>query len=251
MNLVVVSPHLDDAVYSIGATISYLVRRRVDVTVVTVLAGDPSVHGPPSSWDLSCGFESAQEACRVRRAEDAEAVAVLGAQARWLPFPDDGYATPASRDVAAVAAALRSAVQGFEAVAVPAWPLEHPDHRWVSEIATSSVGDGVAIVGYAEQPYSSLAQARTFRPDKSNSGSRRRADPAPKWSVPPTTRADYRARAAAAARYRSQKRANRRLLWLAKAVRLIRPREQLTLVRGGCSEVGELLGGLRSGGASR
>lgn len=250
MNLVVVSPHLDDAVYSIGATISYLVRKRVDVTVVTVLAGDPSVNGPPSSWDLSCGFRSAQEACHVRRAEDAEAVALLGAQARWLPFPDDGYATPASRDVSAVTAALRSAIQGFEAVAVPAWPLEHPDHRWVSEVATSSIGDGVVIVGYAEQPYSSLAQARAFRPDKNHSGSPRPAGPAPQWSVPPTERVDYRARAAAARRYRSQEHANRRLLWLARGIRLIRPREQLTLVRGGCSEVGELLGGFHAGGAS-
>ncbi len=84
--LVILSPHLDDAALSLGATIAYASEVGLAVTVLTVLAGDPDSEEPAGTWDTICGFATAGEAARVRRAEDANACEILGAEPMWLPF---------------------------------------------------------------------------------------------------------------------------------------------------------------------
>ncbi|KAB0640285.1 PIG-L family deacetylase, partial [Burkholderia territorii] len=86
----VVSPHLDDAVFSCGQ----LLAQSPGSVVVTVFAGIPA-HGtaaPP--WDRRAGFRTADEAMRTRRDEDRRALGTLGAHAVWLDFLDDQYDTP-------------------------------------------------------------------------------------------------------------------------------------------------------------
>src|SRR3954452_17872248 len=78
--VVLISPHLDDAIFSLGAAVSYATRHGVKVTILTVLAGDPTLAAPAGDWDRQAGFETAGEASVARRAEDARACTILGAR---------------------------------------------------------------------------------------------------------------------------------------------------------------------------
>jgi len=85
--VVVVSPHLDDAVLSLGATIARAARAGAQVHALTVFAyGDEDL--PVAPWDAECGFRSAGHARSVRREEDARGCALVGAIPDWLPFYD-------------------------------------------------------------------------------------------------------------------------------------------------------------------
>jgi LmbE family N-acetylglucosaminyl deacetylase len=89
--VVVLSPHLDDGVFSLGAAIARTTAANGEVKVVTVFANDPASTEPPSAWDAACGFGSVGEAATVRREEDDRACRLVGAQPVWLPFADDDH----------------------------------------------------------------------------------------------------------------------------------------------------------------
>src|SRR4051812_31256393 len=91
MRLAVLSPHLDDAILSVGGVLHAASRRGFDTAVITVFAGDPRDRGAAGGWDVRSGFSSREEAVRVRRREDALACAAVGATPIWLPYPDDQY----------------------------------------------------------------------------------------------------------------------------------------------------------------
>src|SRR4051812_32684970 len=75
--IVVVSPHLDDAVLGCGRFMS--VHR--GVTVVSVFAGNPSAYPDPMRlWDVQSGFGPDDDVMEVRRDEDRAALSVLDAQ---------------------------------------------------------------------------------------------------------------------------------------------------------------------------
>src|SRR6476646_10592538 len=87
-HIVVISPHLDDAV--LGC--SYLMARHPGVTVVTVFTGRPDEYPVPMErWDALCGFVPGDEVHVARRAEDAAALAVLDASPVWLGFVEHSY----------------------------------------------------------------------------------------------------------------------------------------------------------------
>ena len=67
--LVVVSPHLDDAVLSLGATMASAARNGAHVTVLTVFACDPQSSAPAEWWDRAGGFRTLGEAACARREE--------------------------------------------------------------------------------------------------------------------------------------------------------------------------------------
>jgi len=150
--LAVVSPHLDDAVLSLGATIARAARAGVPVVVATALACDPESAAETKGWDARAGFATEGEAARARREEDAAACAVLGATPVWLPFGSVDYERHG--DETDVAAAVVQAIADAEAVMLPGTPLSHPDHDWLVR-ALLARGFSYRRVGfYAEQPYS-------------------------------------------------------------------------------------------------
>ena len=160
--LLVVSPHLDDAVLSLGATIARVVRGGTHVTVLTVLACDPDSSAPTEGWDARAGFATEGEAARSRRAEDAAACAELGATARWLPYGSVDFERHG--DDAEIAARARDALDDADAIVVPGTPLTHPDHEWlVSMLLGSGLPDG-RVGFYVEQPYSVRALGAAGRP---------------------------------------------------------------------------------------
>jgi LmbE family N-acetylglucosaminyl deacetylase len=151
MSVTVVSPHLDDAVLSVGGTIHGLTRGGVDVEIVTVFAGDPDALTPPSYWDATRGEVTQGAAVRARRREDQAAAAELGATTKALPWPSSGYA--AARDPDAIWNELGPAVASADLTMLPGWPLRHADHRYTTMLVLERLDRDAPIAFYAEQPY--------------------------------------------------------------------------------------------------
>jgi LmbE family N-acetylglucosaminyl deacetylase len=171
--VVVVSPHVDDAALSLGAAISHAVRNGARVKVLTVLAGDPSSAEPAGEWDRECGFRTAGEAARARRAEDAAACASLGATAAWLPYADHQYERGGSDDE--IRAAVVESV-GSSFPLVPGFPLGHADHRWLHELLRPAFPPERRGL-YLEQPYAAASVAvppEGWRPLRAALGDQRR-----------------------------------------------------------------------------
>lgn len=171
----VVSPHLDDAAFSCGR----LLRAHPGSIVVTVFSGGPAGVDPLPEWDELCGFSPGDDVMAIRRREDDEALATVGASASRLGFWEVQYRRPAggrlSRRLAqplmarlrpagpperglvkAVAAALGAVVDhGPRRQWFVPLGLVHPDHR-VTALAGLVVAEArpdLAWHLYEEQPY--------------------------------------------------------------------------------------------------
>lgn len=119
----VVSPHLDDAVFGCG---DWLLDHP-GTAVATVFAGVPPHAGACTEWDARCGFANAAEALAERRDEDARALHLLGARPLWLDFLDSQYGlSPAVEDVARALGALADEL-GIGRLVFPLG-LFHSDH---------------------------------------------------------------------------------------------------------------------------
>jgi LmbE family N-acetylglucosaminyl deacetylase len=151
--VIVLSPHLDDAVLSLGAAIASTARAGGDVRVVTVLGADPESPAPAGPWDSACGFATEGEAARARRDEDREACALVGAHPVWLPFKDEEYGRDIEEDQVWESLAHQSSTA--EAVLVPGFPLAHADHAWLTELVLRRPLPCEQTAFYVEQPYAS------------------------------------------------------------------------------------------------
>jgi LmbE family N-acetylglucosaminyl deacetylase len=149
VHTVVLSPHLDDAVLSVGRFLA----ASPGTVVVTVFAGIPDVLGL-TRYDRSCGFATSQEAVLSRHREDQRALDILGADAVHLDFLDDQYHSKCDDDE--IADALRSTILSLRPTTVIG-PIgsTHADHRALGRIwplALRSIADVVAYA-YADLPY--------------------------------------------------------------------------------------------------
>jgi LmbE family N-acetylglucosaminyl deacetylase len=154
--VVVVSPHLDDAVFSLGATIASASKSGARIEVLTVFGCDPSSRAPANGWDTRGGFATEGEAATARREEDREACGQVGAEPHWLPFRGGGY-TP-HKDIDAIAAAITQQVAGADAVLVPGFPLRNDDHAWLAGLFDERTPPSVRLGRYVEQPYAYMAR---------------------------------------------------------------------------------------------
>jgi LmbE family N-acetylglucosaminyl deacetylase len=125
--LVIVSPHLDDAV--LGC--SYLLAAHPGATVVTVFAGRPAEYPQPMQhWDTLCGFVEGDEVHEARRAEDRAALALFDARPVWLDFVEHSYLErPEWVRPAAIVDDLEATLVRLRPTAVFApFGLGNPDH---------------------------------------------------------------------------------------------------------------------------
>lgn len=127
--MVVISPHLDDAVFGCGA----LLADTPGSTVITVLAGAPA-QPLRTDWDRRCGFADARQAIAARRAEDAAALRRLRARPLWLDFLDSQYGDVAQPAAIVAALARHLAALAPQRVLIPLG-LFHSDHRLVHAAA--------------------------------------------------------------------------------------------------------------------
>jgi LmbE family N-acetylglucosaminyl deacetylase len=163
--LAVLSPHLDDAVLSLGGFLRSVSRLGRDVLVVTVLANNPTAPGPATAWDAACGFESAAAAAQGRRLEDRRACASVGARSHWLPYGDETYGRDAADNE--IWTEIRAVINGVDLVLVPGFPLRLADHRWLANLVAARRSElDCPIWLYGEQPYAagSLLRARAALP---------------------------------------------------------------------------------------
>lgn len=149
--LVVLSPHLDDAVLSTWATL----RAEDDVRVLTAFTRlpPPGLRAPP--WDRLAGFADARTAMRERLAEDAAVLAGLGVPTGGLGLCDEQYRAPLGEPaprLAALGAALVAAVPAARGLLLPAAIRGHPDHQLVRGLAGGPAG-GLPVELYADLPY--------------------------------------------------------------------------------------------------
>ena len=150
--LVVVSPHLDDAVLSLGATLAHAVESGTEVEILTVFACAPDSNAPTDEWDRNSGFATEGEAAQQRRREDRTACEILGVTPRWFEFGANPYERRGSMEE--VISAVDAATADADTVLVPGFPLTHVDHAALTN-GLLSHGLSCRSVGlYAEQPYS-------------------------------------------------------------------------------------------------
>lgn len=150
--IVVVSPHLDDGVLSLGAAIASWAGAGATVGLLTVLACDAESEAPAGGWDRRGGFATEGDSARARREEDRRACAVIGATPVWLPFGSVDYERHG--DEQDVRRAVEDAVAGADVVLLPGFPLTHPDHEWlVRTLGAAHLGGRGRLGLYAEQPY--------------------------------------------------------------------------------------------------
>jgi LmbE family N-acetylglucosaminyl deacetylase len=126
--MLVISPHLDDAALGCGQ----LLAASPGSAVLTVFAGAPDDADRLTEWDARCGFASAHDAITQRRAEDARALRLLGAQPHWLTFCDDQYGQAC--DAGALRNALLVALKALRPQRL-LYPmgLFHSDHKRVHD----------------------------------------------------------------------------------------------------------------------
>lgn len=145
--LLVVSPHLDDAVLSCGR----LLAANPGSVVVTVLAASP----PDDrfvDWDRRGGFHPGDDVMAQRRREDGRALRRLRARPVWLEFRQDVY-RDAPLDAAAIRRAVSGVIEEHDALLV-ALPLglHHADHRAVADALHAGL-PARRVRLYADQPY--------------------------------------------------------------------------------------------------
>ena len=164
--IVILSPHLDDAVLSCWRVL----EGPGEVEVVNVFAGVPPAGSATGWWDRASGSGDSARAVMARIEEDRAALAAVGRHAVNLDFLDAQYREDGA-DGDALAAAVRDAVPRSALVYVPAafagggaaprFPVSttepHPDHTAVREAGRGLREDGYETVLYADLPHASVA----------------------------------------------------------------------------------------------
>lgn len=147
---VIVSPHLDDAVFACGD----LMADNPGVRVVTIFSGRPPRYDVSTEWDAAAGFAAGDDVIGARRREDREALRILRASPTWLSFLERQYGLPAEVDE--MASALRAVLERQRPanVIVPLG-LWHDDHRLAHAVCRRLIPRWPAIgwLAYADAIY--------------------------------------------------------------------------------------------------
>jgi LmbE family N-acetylglucosaminyl deacetylase len=144
--MVILSPHLDDAVLSAWSVLT----GPEDVVVLNVFAGVPE-DGVPPRWDRVVRARDSRELVRERIAEDEEALAVAGRKPVNLSLLDGQYR---DGDPSDLDAAVTAAVPTASSLHAPAAIRGHRDHELVRDVALElGAHAGIPVALYADLPY--------------------------------------------------------------------------------------------------
>ena len=194
--VVIVSPHLDDAVLGCAN----FMAAHPGATVITVFAGNPPAYptDPMRKWDVQSGFAPGDDVMETRRREDDAALAVVDATPVHLEFVEHTY-NPGDRPVApdVLVDALAPALTALSPTLVLApFGLANPDHDVTHRacmLARGRLGDGVSLWCYEDSGYKHIPGMLAWRV---SSLFRRGIWPTP--VCPPTSTDEARKRAAIA-----------------------------------------------------
>lgn len=148
MDIAVVSPHLDDAVLSLGGLIGRQAEAGQNVEVVTCFTAGPPLDSIPAKRRVFADYTA-------RRAEDERALAILGASHRWLdlwertwrdpplPGPLHAFRTPPDlgdfAELSTIRAVIGDMVHRGALVYAPLGVGNHVDHVEVALAAISAM----------------------------------------------------------------------------------------------------------------
>ncbi len=160
MPVVVISPHLDDAVFGCGQ----LLFMRPGSVVITALAGPPASYETVTRWDAAAGFVPGDDVIAARRAEDRAALAILHARPVWLDFLDDQYGNSPSTERLARAIEQAIIASGLTTIYIPLG-LFHSDHTLTHAVMLAVLDrhPGFVWFGYEEPPYRLMPNLRSAR----------------------------------------------------------------------------------------
>jgi LmbE family N-acetylglucosaminyl deacetylase len=147
MSYVVLSPHLDDGVFSVC---DYMLTIP-DALLLTVFAGFPP-QGTATPYDTGCGFEDSRSAIISRRFENATACEFLGLEHREWDFLDGQYGVTGQG--VQIIDALLEEFGGWD-ILMPLG-LHHPDHVLVSESVEMILDAFNKVYVYADLPYAGM-----------------------------------------------------------------------------------------------
>lgn len=168
-DIVILSPHLDDAVLSLGGLISREVNAGKRVEVVSCFTAGPPLEKIAPQHRVFGDYS-------MRRAEDERSLAILGASHRWLdlyeriwrdpPLPSSGvfprfvFHTPERMEDFAELKAIRAAIheiieRGTQTIYAPLAVGHHVDHVEVALASLREVLGGGAFerIRFYEDPY--------------------------------------------------------------------------------------------------
>jgi LmbE family N-acetylglucosaminyl deacetylase len=148
-SIVVLSPHLDDAVFSCW----HLLGRR-GATVITVFAGTPS-KDELTLWNLLCGQPSSIKMTRLRLDENQSVFENLGVPFHNLKYLDRQY-RPGKRNIQDIANTIlkktgENVVFFAPLAAGSLW--RHPDHITLRKVGQRLAVQGYDVSFYADIPY--------------------------------------------------------------------------------------------------
>lgn len=146
--VVILSPHLDDAVMSCW----HLLSSPGDVTVINVFAGSPPPGSGAAWWDRESGALDSLVRMNERRAEDREAMTIAGRDATSLDFLDEQYEPPC-QSLGEIVSQLRELIDPEAVVYAPAALGEHADHEHVRGAALELAASGQSVRLYADHPH--------------------------------------------------------------------------------------------------
>ncbi|RLT45007.1 MAG: PIG-L family deacetylase [Chloroflexi bacterium] len=210
---IVLAAHLDDGVLSCGGQIYQRTQSGAGVLVATVMAGDARRGASDYAQSLRDRWQLDSSAEAVRRAEDAAACALLGADFLHWPIPDCIYrggaagtmyyqsddeifgpVHPGEAGLVADVVALLRALPAAEQIVAPLTVGNHVDHIFVRQAAEQVFGD--RLFYYEDYPYAQKEGSVQGVLDRTGSG----------WqaTVYPLSEAALRAKIAAILAYRSQ-----------------------------------------------
>ena len=186
MKHVYLSPHLDDAVLSCGGAIHRATAAGEKVLVVTIFAEEAGAGMALSSFALAQHgyWGNPPKPMTLRRAEDAAALTLLGAEGLYLDYLDAVYRTDASgqsiyTDLATLMGEIHPAdptiQDGAEGLAgrlaglvsardqamlyAPLGVGHHVDHQVVHEAARWLLARGYRLAFYEDYPYAEQPDA--------------------------------------------------------------------------------------------
>ena len=148
MSLVVLSPHLDDAVLSCW----HLLAGSEAVTVVNVFTGSPPPGTQPPRWDRETGADDPVARMRQRREEDRRALGSVGRASVNLGLLDAQYGRVRS-PIRPLLARLQRWRDPATVLYAPAALGRHPDHEVVRDAALDLGRAGWRVVLYADLPH--------------------------------------------------------------------------------------------------
>lgn len=107
MDLIVLSPHLDDGVFSCGGQIAKTTAHGGHALIVTFFTGEPN------QSELSSRLRKFYD-YNLRKAEDSRAAEVLGARVQWLDLVERGFRSPPLSGFAGVFRAPDAGSEAFD-----------------------------------------------------------------------------------------------------------------------------------------